>query len=148
MNYNKAIVIGNVTKDPELKALPSGQSVCSFSLATNRSWKDAQGNKQEEVEFHNLVAFGKQADIIKQYVIKGSQLMVEGRLKTRNWDKDGVRHNKTEIIVENFQFGAKSQAGASMDRAIEAEAPQKDSKADLDTAEYPDEEINLEDIPF
>lgn len=149
MYLNKVFLIGNLTKDPELKSLPTGTKVASFGLATNRTWKDADGAKKESVEFHNVVVFGRPAEVITQYCKKGSSLYVEGRLQTRSWDAaDGSKKYRTEIVLENFQFGPKGQAGASMDRATEAEAPQKDSKADLDTVEYPDEEINLEDIPF
>lgn len=111
MNYNKAIVIGNITRDPELKALPSGGSVCSFSIATNRVWNDQNGEKKQQVEYHNIVVFGKMADTVARYMKKGSQLLVEGRLQTRSWDKDEVKHYRTEIVAENVQFGAKSRNG-------------------------------------
>jgi len=107
MYLNKVIIIGNITRDPELKALPSGQSVVNFSLATNRVWKDAGGTKQEDVEFHNVVMFGKQADTIKQYCSKGDSLLIEGRIQTRTWETDGKKNHRTEIIAESFQFGNK-----------------------------------------
>jgi single-strand DNA-binding protein len=110
MNLNKVILIGNITKDIEVKSLPSGISVTSFGLATNRKWKDKDGNKQEQAEFHNIIAFGKQAEVLKQYCSKGDQLFIEGRLQTRNWDKeDGTKAYRTEIILENFQFGNKAE---------------------------------------
>lgn len=133
MYLNKIQIIGNLTRDPELKALPNGQNVCSFSVATNRTWKDAEGSKKEEVEFHNCVSFGKQAETLAMYMKKGSQIYVEGRNRTRNWDgTDGKKIYRTEIMVENFQFGAKA-GGAT---------------ASKDSAEPQDEEINPEDIPF
>ncbi len=152
MYLNKVFIIGNLTRDPEIKSLPAGTRVASFSLATNRSWKDAQGNKKESVEYHNVVAFARAADLIAQYCKKGSSLYVEGRLQTRSWDApDGSKKYRTEIILENFQFGPKGSMGPSApmtDRPSDAEAPQKDAAPDIDTIEYPDEEINLEDIPF
>lgn len=156
MYLNKVFLIGNLTRDPELKALPSGSKVASISLATNRVWKDQSGARQEATEYHNIVAFGRQAENLAQYARKGSSLFVEGRIQTRSWDgQDGKKNYRTEIIIDNFQFGPK--ASGSFDGAArptpssgvsDAEAPQKSAPADLDTIEYPDEEINLEDIPF
>ncbi len=153
MYLNKVFLIGNLTRDPELKALPTGTKVASISMATNRSWKDQSGAKKESVEYHNVVAFARQAEVIAQYCKKGSSLYIEGRLQTRSWDaQDGSKKYRTEIVLESFQFGPKgggSSSGAPMGGSqSDAEAPQGDAKADLDTIEYPDEEINLEDIPF
>jgi single-strand DNA-binding protein len=152
MYLNKVFIIGNLTRDPEIKSLPAGTRVATFSLATNRTWKDAQGAKKESVEYHNIVAFARAADLIGQYCKKGSSLYIEGRLQTRSWDApDGSKKYRTEIILENFQFGPKGTIGSTSpapERQSDAEAPQKDSAPDLDTIEYPDEEINLEDIPF
>jgi single-strand DNA-binding protein len=85
MYINKAIVVGNLTRDPELKSLPTGQKVCSFSVATNRTWKNAQGERQEAADYHNVVCFGKQAEVVAQWMKKGSQIYVEGRMTTRSW---------------------------------------------------------------
>lgn len=153
MYLNKVFLIGNLTRDPELKALPTGTKVASISLATNRTWKDAQGAKKESVEFHNVVAFARQAEVIAQYCKKGSSLYIEGRIQTRSWDAtDGSKKYRTEIVLENFQFGPKGMGtgtGAPMTGPHnEAEMPQANAKPDLDTIEYPEEEINLEDIPF
>jgi single-strand DNA-binding protein len=151
MYLNKAFLIGNLTRDPELKALPSGTKVASISLATNRVWKDQKGARQESTEYHNVVAFGRQAETIAQYCKKGSSLYIEGRIQTRSWDaQDGSKKYRTEIVLEGFQFGPKaSGTGAAPARGVsDSEAPQKDAPADLDTVEYPEEEINLEDIPF
>src|SRR3989338_5734692 len=106
MNLNKVFLIGNLTRDPELKALPSGTSVANFAIATNRVWKNDKGEKQEDAQFHNIVCFGKQAEVIKQYMVKGSMILIEGRIQTRSWDgPDGAKKYMTEIVAENFQFG-------------------------------------------
>jgi single-strand DNA-binding protein len=141
MNINKVLVAGNITKDIELKALPNGTSVASFGLASNRTWKDANGEKQEQVEFHNIVVFGKQADTIKQYCVKGQNLFVEGRLQTRSWESDGKKLYRTEIVLENFQFGQKPKTDTQVNKQVE--------KSDgVDTIEYPEDDINPEDVPF
>ena len=114
MNLNKVFIIGNLTRDPELRALPSGAPVTSFGVATNRVWKDQQGQKQEDVQFHNIVVFGRQAETVKQYLTKGSLVLIEGRIQTRNWDApDGTKKNRTEIVAERVQFGPRgtSQGG-------------------------------------
>lgn len=148
MYLNKAQIIGNLTRDPEVRALPSGAKVASFSLATNRTWKDQDGSKKESVDYHNIVAFGKVAEIIAQYVKKGSSLYVEGRIQNRSWDgPDGQKRYRTEIVVENFQFGPKgSGSGGSYESngSKKEELPQAE---EIDTIEYPAEEAS-EDIPF
>lgn len=147
MYLNKAFLYGNLTRDPELKALPSGQNLASFGLATNRTYKDKNGQKQEATEFHNIVAFGRSAELIAQYMKKGRPLFVEGRIQTRSWDSDGQKKYRTEIVVDNFQFGDGGRGGAgagAMSGAHEEQPAPKDS----DEIKYPDEEINPEDIPF
>lgn len=147
MYINKAIIYGNVTRDPELKALPSGNKVCNFSVATNRTWKDQSGAKQEATDYHNVVFYAKQAEVIAQYMRKGSGIMVEGRLSTRSWDgPDGKKNYRTEIVGENFQFGPKL-GGSSAPAGASAPAA-KDNAPDVDTIEYPTDDINPEDIPF
>lgn len=162
MYINKALIYGNLTRDPEMKALPSGISVTSFGVATNRTWKDKNGVKQESADFHNVVAFGKQAELVHQYCKKGSPIFVDGRIQTRSWDdKEGKKQYRTEIIIENFQFGPKGGAssggeysgGANSSSAPAAGASAPKAKAapaqpELDTIEYPEEDINPEDIPF
>ena len=102
-SLNKAMIVGNLTRDPELKYTPSGRPVCSFGVATNRRWKDPDGNQKEEVEFHDVVAWGKLAEIISQFLKKGNKIYIEGRIRTRNWEgQDGVKRYRTEIIAENF----------------------------------------------
>ena len=147
MYINKVILFGNLTRDPELKALPSGTNVTSFSIATNRVWKDKDGNKQESADFHNIVVFGRQAETVAQYLKKGSSAYVEGRLQTRSWEgDDGKKNYRTEIIAERVQFGPRSSgSGAPADAgANQSAASTKDSKE----IEYPEEEINPDDIPF
>lgn len=144
MYLNKALVIGNLTRDPELKALPSGIKVCQFSLATNRVWKDKNNAKQEAADYHNIVAFGKQAELVAQYLKKGANALVEGRMQTRSWDgKDGEKRYRTEIVADRIQFGSKSNGTPSPKTADAAEQP-----AAPDTIDYPQEEINPDDIPF
>jgi single-strand DNA-binding protein len=144
MYLNKAMVFGNLTRDPELKALPTGQQVCTFSIATNRVFKKADGTKGEQTEFHNIVVWGRQAENCAQYLKKGSTAYVEGRLQTRSWDKDGQKQYRTEIKAETVQFGPRP--GGSGAPRTEAEAPQAAAKDDA--IDYPTDDINPDDIPF
>lgn len=148
MYLNKATIIGNLTRDPEMKTLPSGIKVTNFSLATNRVWiKD--GQKQEAVDYHNVVVFGRQAETSAQYLKKGSQAMVEGRMQTRSWDDagSGKKMYRTEVVADSVQFGTRAQGVANM--APQAENPvSAPSAPQIDTIDYPEEDINPEDIPF
>lgn len=154
MYINKVILYGNLTKDPELKSLPSGMHVNSFSLATNRSTKDASGAKKDVPEYHNVVAFGKQAEVIHQYVKKGNPIYIEGRIQTRSWDgQDGKKNYRTEIVLENFQFGPKGGSAPSSNAPFAGSASSNNDGIDQSTSDagevqYPDEDINPEDIPF
>src|SRR3989339_20971 len=113
MNLNKAMIIGNLTRDPELRNTPSGAAVASFSVATNLVWKDQSGQKQEKVEFHNIVAWRKLGEICGQYLRKGSKVYIEGRLQTRDWTgQDGVKRYRTEIIADNMIMLDRAQAAA------------------------------------
>ena len=158
MYINKAIIYGNLTRDPELKALPSGQSVCSFSLATNRRYKDAQGVWQEAVDYHNIAVFGVQAENVSKYLKKGSGAFVEGRLQTRSWEKDGQKQYRTEIVADRVQFGPRTggsaptgtdaqDAGDAYGDSSAEPKPAKAGKPATDIA-YPTDEINPDDIPF
>jgi single-strand DNA-binding protein len=152
MYLNKAIVIGNLTRDPELRSLPSGIKVCSFSLATNRVWKDKNGAKQESADYHNVVVFGRQAETVAQYMKKGSSILVEGRMQTRSWEDktSGEKKYRTEIIADRTQFGPRGTGittGTPQAGAPKAQAEQKGGE-ELDSIEYPEEDINPEDIPF
>jgi len=151
MYINKVFLYGNLGRDPELKALPSGSQVASFSLATTRTYKDKDGAKKEQTDWHNIVIFGRQAEVAAQYLKKGRPVFLEGRIQTRSWDKDGVKQYRTEIVVDKFQFGPSSApngapAGARGDEGAEpvpASAP-----AAGGGIEYPEEDINPDDIPF
>lgn len=148
MYLNKAILIGNLTRDPELRSLPSGIKVCSFSLATNRVWKDKSGTRQESADYHNVVVFGRQAETVAQYMKKGSSILVEGRMQTRSWDDkaSGEKKYRTEIIADRTQFGPRG--GATSGGAPNTSATPKESSEEMDSIEYPEEDINPEDIPF
>lgn len=154
MYLNKAILIGNLTRDPELKSLPSGIKVCTFSLATNRVWKDKNGARQESADYHNIVVFGRSAETVAQYMKKGSSILVEGRMQTRSWEdkNSGEKKYRTEIIADRTQFGPRGggAAGGSNTNTSQANntAQQNNSDDNLDSIEYPEEDINPEDIPF
>jgi single-strand DNA-binding protein len=141
MNLNKAFIVGNLTRDPELRTLPSGAPVVSFGVATNRVWTNQAGEKQQDVQFHNVVSFGKQAETINQYLKKGSMVLIEGRIQTRTWDaQDGSKRSRTEIVAERVQFGPR--------RGSAPQGKQNQQEESLDTIEYPEENNNPEDIPF
>lgn len=157
MNFNKAIILGNLTKDPEARTLPSGQPVVNFGIATNRITKDQTGNKKEFVEFHNIVVFGKLADICSRYLTKGQNVLIEGRIQTRSWQgQDGAKKYRTEIIAENMQMGPRvgerSQAPAAAGQSLPAQAPQEEipviDSEELPAVESENEGVNVKDIPF
>ncbi len=147
MYLNKAMVFGNLTRDPEMKALPSGMQVCSFSLATNRVYNDRDGKRQEAADYHNIVVFGKQAENCAKYLTKGSSAYVEGRMQTRSWDKDGVKQYRTEVVADRVQFGPRS-GGSGAPAGAGAATPAGDDRGASVLPDYPEEEINPEDIPF
>ena len=138
MNFNKVILVGRLTGDPQLRNIPSGQSVCSFGLATNRIWTDRKTNeKQKKVEFHNIVLWRRLAEIAGQYLTKGSLVLIEGRLQTRSWeDQSGNRRIRTEIVAERMQLAPRTIAKA---------APEEE-KEEIPVVE--EDEINPDDIPF
>ena len=113
MYLNKALLYGNLTRDPELRSLPSGMNVCNFSIATNRVYRDREGKKQEQTDFHNVVVFGRQADTVAQYLKKGSGVFIEGRMQTRSWDDktSGEKKYRTEVVADRVQFGPKPGGG-------------------------------------
>ncbi len=145
MYINKAFVYGNLTRDPELRSLPSGVQVASFGVATNRVWKNKEGEKQESTEFHNVVVFGRQAETVSQYLKKGSSVFVEGRLQTRSWEAEGTKKYRTEIVADRVQFGPRGGAtgGGAAPSAKGGEQP-----AAPEAIEYPADDINPDDIPF
>lgn len=173
MNLNKAMIIGNLTRDPEVRNTPSGQTVASFSVATSFVWNDQSGQKKENVEFHNIVAWRRLAEICGQYLKKGSKVYIEGRLQTRTWqDKNtNAKMYKTEIIADNMIMLSSSQGGAgnfsqNVNRgnfnvpkanSYEQSAPQGEPVIDIDAPSYgsvggannpEEEEIKVENIPF
>lgn len=146
------MIYGNLTRDPEMKALPSGMNVTAFSLATNRRYKDRDGNYQDAADYHNIVVFGRQAETSSQYLKKGASAYVEGRIQTRSWEKDGVKQYRTEIVAERVQFGPKGaggEEGAPSGAPAAAATPSAAADAVAPAApDYPEEDINPEDIPF
>lgn len=155
MYINKAILIGNLTRDPEKRALPNGTVVTSLSLATNRVWKDRDGKKQESTDYHNVVVFGRPAETAAQYLKKGQSVYVEGRIQTRSWDdKDGTKKYRTEIVADAVQFGAKAGGTGSYNpdsNNSASSAPTSISSEPTDVGgqiDYPTDDINPEDIPF
>jgi single-strand DNA-binding protein len=148
MDLNKVMIIGRLTRDPEIRTTPNGANVASFSVATGFTWTDQQGQKKEQTEFHNVVAWRKLADIIGQYLKKGSQVYIEGRLATRSWEgQDGKKNYRTEIVADNMIMlgrpGGSSSAPATMGSAP-AQAPlQAEPKSEI-----PDIQIDDGDIPF
>lgn len=156
MYLNKAIIIGNLTRDPEVRAIPSGMQVCSFSVATNRVWKDKEGNKKEQADFHNIVVFGRQAETAGQYLKKGQSVLVEGRIQTRSWDDktSGEKKYRTEIVADRVQFGPKAGGGQGSAPQNYADSTQNNAEPKSKKSEegggieYPTDEINPEDIPF
>jgi len=146
MNLNKAILIGRLTRDPEMRSLPSGQPVTSFGLATNRVFVDKSGQKQEQTDFHNIVLFGRLAEIASQYLKKGSLAMIEGRIRTRNWqDQSGNQRSRTEIIAERMQLGPRA-AG----RVVPPAKPEKETppQEEIPVVEENEGEIDISKIPF
>jgi len=126
MNLNKVFIIGRITANIELRATASNQPVASFSVATNRVWNDKSGQKQESTEFHNVVVWGRQAELASQFLSKGSLVLIEGRLQTRSWQgSDGQNRRTTEIICERIQFGPRSAGGASSGYAAQPSAKQQ-----------------------
>jgi single-strand DNA-binding protein len=175
MNLNKVFVLGNLTRDPEIRNLPSGQPVANFGIATNRFYTQ-EGEKKQETEFHNIVAFGKSAEIVSQYLKKGSLVLIEGRLRTRSWDdaSSGAKKFRTEIIAERLQLGPRTDFGDSgnsgersqdsdnkkydhedipiieEDGNVQKEKDKKGkkSKVEKDDTDEEEKEIDISDIPF
>jgi single-strand DNA-binding protein len=151
MNLNKVFLIGNLSRDVTLRTTPSGQSVADFSVATNRIWMGANSQKQQEVEFHNIVVWGKMAELCNQYLAKGRLVFIEGRIRTRTWqDSSGQKRYKTEIIAENIQFGPKSaKESPKLEMPPDEEEFSREELPVLE-ADTPDEkdDLNSEEIPF
>lgn len=148
MYLNRAIIVGNLTRDPELRSLPSGAQLAALGVATNRVWKDKDGARQESTDYHNVVVFGRQAETSAQYLRKGSGVLVEGRIQTRSWDAtDGTKRYRTEIVADRIQFGPRRDGQASATEGGESQ----DSGGETppgDSIDYPEETTSVDDIPF
>lgn len=141
ISFNQVTVIGNLTADPELKALTDGKYVASFDIAVNESYKNKEGVKVETVEFVKCNAFGKGAELIAQYMKKGGQLLIQGKLKTHTWETENVKHYQTRVVVKEFAFGSNVQK-------VETKPVEDKNLMKPSTVEYPTEDINPADIPF
>lgn len=147
-SLNRAMIIGNLTRDPELRTTSTGQSVVSFAVATNHSWTGQDGQKQEKAEFHNIVAWGKLAEIIHQYMKKGRKIYIDGRLQTRDWTgQDGIKRYRTEIIADNMVM-LDGRSGQSGDSYQPAPASQQDSVPVIEQEVPTTQETNSEEVPF
>lgn len=162
-SLNQVILMGNLTRDPELRQTPSGQSVCSFSLALNRSYKDASGEWQEATDYIDIVAWGPLGERVSQYLHKGHRCLVQGRLQSRSWEQEGVKRSKVEVLASDVTFldsrtdeggegggggYSRSAAGASTPDDGSGQAAPKKKKDDVVIEDIGDEPINLDDIPF
>ena len=142
MNLNKVFILGNLTRDPEVRTTPSGITVATFGVATNRVWLDKNGQKQRSAEFHNIVTFGKLAQIASQYLTKGKLVLIEGRIQTRSWDdQNGQKRTRTEIVAQSFQMGPKY---SSLESEVEPESSLSDKSSSAE--EIPEEIAKIEDI--
>ena len=158
MNLNKVFILGNLTRDPELRQTPSGQNVATFSVATNRAWTDKSGVKQTQVEFHNIVLWGRLAEIAHQYLAKGRLVFIEGRMNTRAWQDQttGQKRNRTEIIAETMQLGPRPAAPVPNLHSVETKSPEPAPLPEVQLEEFNEaprpsvdgEEIKVENIPF
>lgn len=150
LSLNKVLIIGNCTRDPEMRTIPSGQSVATFGIATNRRWKDQQsGEWKEQAEFHNIVAWARLAETCGQYLKKGSRVYIEGRLQTRTWeDQTGVKKSRTEVVAEQMIMLDRPGATAAMPAAAAAVPNATPQDTAAQPAPQQEEEINVEDIPF
>ena len=156
MNLNKVLIIGRLTADPELRTTPSGDHVASFSIATNRYWRTKEGERKESTEFHNVVVWGRQAEVVNQFSKKGSVIMIEGRLQTRSWEgKDGQTRRTTEIVAENIQLGPRGgeMGGGFVKNAGSTDGDEQKHTEDIPVIDIDEpsksgEGINPEDLPF
>lgn len=155
-SLNQVTLMGNLTRDPELRQTPTGQNVCSFSLALNRSYKDQSGEWKEVTDFVDIVAWGSLAERVAQYLTKGRRALVQGRLQSRNWEQDGQKRSKVEVLASDVTFLDSRGAGddaveatqSTGGEATEASKPSKSTKKDVVIEDIGDEPINLDDIPF
>jgi single-strand DNA-binding protein len=151
-SLNKALLIGNLTRDPELRYTPKGNPVCSFSIATNSSWKDAEGNVQEIAEFHNIIAWNKLAEICSQILKTGMKVYIEGEIRNRKWEKEGVNYNRTEIRADNMMVLTPLSKNVSVDTDFDSNEDISDKNSKSASKKVKDVEIeeldSLDDLPF
>ena len=157
-SFNQVVLMGNLTRDPELRTTPNGQNVCSFSLALNRSYKNASGDWQEATDFIDIVAWGSLGERVAQYLTKGRPALVSGRLQSRSWEQDGMKRSKVEVVANDVTFlggpgGGGNAPTGDMDDVEESASKPKSSKKtskdeDVVIEDIGDEPINLDDIPF
>lgn len=152
--FNKVVLLGNLTRDPELRTTPNGNNVCNFSLAVNRTWRNADGEQQEDVDFIDCTAWGKAAELIEQYTSKGRALLVSGRLRQDTWEQDGNKRSKLEVVVEDFNFisggdDSRGDNGASRSNTKQSDT-QQDKQQDKQDVEIEDmdEDVDLSEVPF
>lgn len=150
MAFNKVILLGNLTADPETRSTPSGQSVTSFSLAVNRTWNDANGQRQEETSFINCTAWGQRGETIAKYVGKGRQLLVGGRLQQRSWDdkETGKKRSSIDVVVEEFSFVSDGRGGQGGSGSTSSNSQSSSSNNSAPTDDIDSSPIDLSDIPF
>lgn len=152
-SFNQVILMGNLTRDPEVRQTPNGQSVCSFSLALNRSYKGSDGNWQEATDYIDIVAWGPLGERVAQYVTKGRPVLVNGRLQSRSWEQEGQKRSKVEVVAQDVTFlggrgeGGDAPAGPSSNASNQS-APASKKKDDVVIEDIGDDPINLDDIPF
>lgn len=152
-SFNQVILMGNLTRDPELRQTPNGQSVTSFSLALNRSYKGADGNWQDATDYVDIVAWGPLGERVAQYLSKGRPCLVNGRLQSRNWEQDGQKRSKVEVVAQDVTFlgggqGGDGGSGASFSQSQPEPSKSSKKKDDVVVEDIGDEPINLDDIPF
>ena len=157
MNVNKVILVGRLTRDPEVRTTPTGQTVATIGIATGRTWTDKQGQKQEKTEFHNVIMWGRTGEVAGQYLVKGQEIFVEGRLESRKYTgKDGVERKVTDVVAESFQFGSKPGGGAprgnysasSTLRPTSQQAPKEEEQIPTINLDEEQGEVKIEDVPF
>ena len=149
MNLNKVILVGRLTNDPNLRTTSTGQTVCSFGLATNRIWTDKNNQKQEKTEFHNIVLWQKLAETASQYLKKGSLVLIEGRIQTRSWqDQNGNKRYRTEIVAENMQLAPKTMPQANPQQPPQEQPEPLEEDIPIIEENQDDKEIDVKDIPL
>ena len=147
-SFNQVTLMGNLTRDPELRTIPSGQSVCSFSLALNRSYKNADGEWQETTDYVDVTAWGALGERVAQYVTKGRPVLVSGRLQSRSWEQDGQKRSKVEVVARDVTFLGSRGSSDSVDSDSDQPETKKSSKKEVVIEDISDEPIDLSEIPF